>query len=44
MNGTEVAGVKELNQQLTQAAERSSFVLSVQRGRYVYNLTFPMGV
>jgi serine protease Do len=44
VNGTEVAGVKELNQQLTQAAERSSFVLSVQRGRYVYNLTFPMGV
>jgi Do/DeqQ family serine protease len=44
VNGTEIASVKELNQQLTQAAERSSFVLSVQRGRYVYNLTFPMGV
>jgi serine protease Do len=44
INGTEIANVKELNQQLTQAAERSSFVLSVQRGRYVYNLTFPLGV
>jgi Do/DeqQ family serine protease len=44
VNGTEIASVKELNQQLTQAAERPSFVLSVQRGRYVYNLTFPMGV
>ena len=44
VNSTELSGVKELNKQLTQAAERSSFVLSVQRGRYVYNLTFPMGV
>lgn len=44
VNGTGITSVKELNQQLTQAAERSSFVLSVQRGRYVYNLTFPMGV
>jgi len=44
VNGAEIANTKELNQQLTQAAERSSFVLSVQRGRYVYNLTFPMGV
>ncbi len=44
VNGTDITSVKELNQQLTQAAERSSFVLSVQRGRYVYNLTFPMGV
>src|SRR5258706_1922613 len=44
VNGNEITGVKELNQQLTQAAERPSFVLSVQRGRYVYNLTFPMGV
>jgi Do/DeqQ family serine protease len=44
INGTEISSVKELNQQLTQAAERSSFVLSVQRGRYVYNLPFPMGV
>jgi hypothetical protein len=26
------------------AADRSAIVLSVARGRYVYNLTFPMGV
>ncbi len=44
INGAEISSVKELNQQLTQAAERSSFVLSVQRGRFIYNLTFPMGV
>jgi serine protease Do len=44
VNGIETANVKALNAELTKSAERSSFVLSVQRGRYVYNLTFPMGV
>jgi serine protease Do len=43
-NGTEVASSRELNSQLIRSAERSSFVLSVARGRYVYNLTFPMGI
>ena len=32
------------NTQLMRGAERSSIVLSVARGRYVYNLTFPMGL
>jgi len=43
VNGAEVASVKDLNQALTQSAERSSVVLQVARGRYIYSLTFPMG-
>jgi len=43
VNGTEVGSVKDLNQALTQSAERSSVVLQVARGRYIYSLTFPMG-
>ena len=44
VNGAEVTSVKDLNQVLTQSAERSSIVLQVARGRYIYSLTFPMGV
>ncbi len=44
VNGVEVSSVKDLNQVLTQSAERSSIVLQVARGRYIYSLTFPMGV
>jgi serine protease Do len=44
VNGVETPTIDDLNQQLTRSAERSSIVLSVQRGRYIYNLTFPMGV
>jgi Do/DeqQ family serine protease len=44
INGTEVSSVRALNDELIRGAERSSIVLSVARGRYVYNLTFPMGV
>jgi len=43
VNGVEIASVKDLNQALTQSAERSSVVLQVARGRYIYSLTFPMG-
>jgi serine protease Do len=43
VNGAEVASVKDLNQALTQSAERSSVDLQVARGRYIYSLTFPMG-
>ena len=43
VNGAEIASVKDLNQALTQSAERSSVVLQVARGRYIYSLTFPMG-
>jgi len=44
VNGVEISSVKDLNQALTQSAERSSIVLQVARGRYIYSLTFPMGV
>ena len=44
VNGNEVRSTQALNTELIRGAERSSIVLSVQRGRYVYNLTFPMGV
>ena len=44
VNGAEITSVKDLNQALTQSAERSSVVLQVARGRYIYSLTFPMGI
>jgi serine protease Do len=43
VNGTEVGNTRDLNSQIIAGAERSSIVLSVARGRYVYNVTFPMG-
>jgi Do/DeqQ family serine protease len=43
-NSIEVGSTRELNTEIMRAAERSSFVLLVQRGRYVYTLTFPMGI
>jgi len=43
VNGTEVATTADLDKELTKAVERSSIVLSVARGRFIYNLTFPMG-
>jgi len=42
VNGNEVKNVKELNNELTDSVERSSVVLSVERGRFIYSLTFPM--
>jgi S1-C subfamily serine protease len=44
VNGVEVTSTRALNDELMKAADRSAIVLSVARGRYVYNLTFPMGV
>ncbi len=44
INGREVSSANEANTELARGAERSSIVLSVARGRYVYNLTFPMGL
>jgi Do/DeqQ family serine protease len=43
VNGTEVRSVDELNAALTNSSERSSIVLDIARGRYIYSLTFPMG-
>jgi Do/DeqQ family serine protease len=44
INGVEVTTSLEANTQLIRGADRSSIVLSVERGRYVYSLTFPMGL
>ena len=44
VNGIEVRSVQALNDELVKAADRSSIVLSVARDRYIYNLTFPMGM
>jgi serine protease Do len=44
VNGVEVASTKQLNDELTKAADRSSFVLNVVHGGVIYGLTFPMGV
>ena len=44
VNGAGIGSTKDLNAELIRSADRSSVVLSVQRGRYVYALTFPMGV
>ena len=43
VNGNEVRTVDQLNGALTSSAERSSIVLDIARGRFVYSLTFPMG-
>ncbi|HEV7921317.1 MAG TPA: trypsin-like peptidase domain-containing protein [Thermoanaerobaculia bacterium] len=44
VNGAETPSVSALNSELAKSVERSSVVLSVARDRYVYNLTFPMGM
>jgi len=44
VNGVEVGSTKDLNNEIIRAADRSSIVLSVARDRYIYNLTFPMGM
>jgi serine protease Do len=43
VNGTEVTDTHKLNTQIIAGADRSSIVLTVARGRYAYNVTFPMG-
>lgn len=42
VNGVAVKTLRELNEQIVRGADRSSIVLSVARGRFVYTLTFPM--
>ena len=41
-NGRDVRSLRELNDILMRGVERSSIVLAIARGRYVYTLTFPM--
>jgi S1-C subfamily serine protease len=42
VNGRAVRSVPELNAEVIRGADRSSVVLAVARGRFVYTLTFPM--
>jgi serine protease Do len=42
-NGREIRSTRELSDAVVRGADRSSIVLNVARGRYVYTLTFPMG-
>jgi serine protease Do len=44
VNGVQVSSTKQLNDELTKAADRSSFVLDVTHGGAIYGLTFPMGL
>jgi serine protease Do len=44
VNGNPVRSVDELNSELKKAADRSSIILDVARGRFIYSLTFPMAV
>lgn len=44
VSGVEVGSVTELNDELRKAADRSSVVLQIARGRFIYSLTFPMGI
>jgi len=44
VNSTEVSSTSALNTEIIRGDERSSIVLSVARDRYIYNLTFPMGM
>jgi serine protease Do len=44
VNGRQVRSVEELNALLRRSVDRTSIVLSVARGNFVYTLTFPMGV
>ncbi|HVT05266.1 MAG TPA: trypsin-like peptidase domain-containing protein [Thermoanaerobaculia bacterium] len=43
VNGSDVRTVRELNDRVASGADRSSIVLSVARGQFIYTLTFPIG-
>jgi serine protease Do len=44
VNGNPIRSIDDLNNALAGSAERSSIVLDVERGRYIYSLTFPLAV
>ena len=44
VNGNEIRSTGDLNNALIGSAERSSIVLDIARGRFIYSLTFPMAV
>jgi serine protease Do len=44
VNGNQVRSLADLNNALIGSTDRSSIVLDVERGRFIYSLTFPMAV
>ena len=44
VGGTKVDTSADLDSQIIRSAERSSLVLNIARGRYIYTLSFPMGI
>ncbi len=44
IDGVEVRTKQALSDAMMRSTERSSIVLSIARGRFIYNLSFPMGV
>lgn len=44
VNGNPVRSLDDLNNALISSTDRSSIVLDVERGRFIYSLTFPMAV
>jgi len=43
VNGAETRSVRDLNERVASGADRSSIVLSIARGQFIYTLTFPTG-
>jgi serine protease Do len=43
INGVRVSSLAGLNDELAKSTERSSIVMDIARGRFIYSLTFPMG-
>jgi serine protease Do len=44
VNGVEITSTKQLNDEVSKAAERSAFILDILHGGVIYELTFPMAV
>ncbi len=44
VGGTKVSSTEQLDGLVIQSADRSSLVLNIARGRYIYTLSFPMGI
>jgi serine protease Do len=44
VNGNQIASIDQLNDEVKKSAERSSVVLDVARGRYIYSVTFPLAL
>jgi serine protease Do len=42
VNGNPIRSIDDLNKALMNSTDRSSIVLDVERGRFIYSLTFPM--